>query len=587
MSHPFVRSKWQPGKVDGVWQRMMTVPDYRADVLRWFVIFAVSSSLLTMAALYAVKQQEKSRRLAELQIFERGIANRQATLVRDNLMLLRADSLFLRDQYQDLLGYHRDDPEEARRQATQTFFNFIATRDVYDQVRLIDNDGNEVIRINYNGGAPIRVSDDRLRNKSARDYVQRALHGPSSDVAISLIDLNVEDGAVVLPIKPTIRVASPVFGPDGERAGIIVLNFLADRLLTEVEAASDLGTGHPITLNAEGYFLVPYGAVPVWGFMLPTDEPDQFGEIYPVTWNAITGTTEGQILNEEGLFTYLVIDPFSDVLLGTRGFQGFLPPRHRAAISDAQRVWYVGTFVPADELKAAVDDPSSALFVYRALILLLCLIGSAVSAVTISSARDHRRMLERLARFDTLTGLLNRSALEDRLDEEIARASRRGNVMAIAFLDIDGFKSINDDLGHAVGDRALVDIARAIETQVREHDFFAYSPAASGARPAPFSARIGGDEFVVALPDLQSLQDAQPIMLRIATAIRELAWGDHRVDVSIGLAMFPRHGRTRRDLLHAADYAMYAAKRSAAGGIVIAQDAEGPAEPGTPNRLTR
>jgi len=153
-----------------------------------------------------------------------------------------------------------------------------------------------------------------------------------------------------------------------------------------------------------------------------------------------------------------------------------------------------------------------------------------------------------LAYHDTLTRLPNRRLLTDRLDQAIRTASRRGGRVALLLLDLDGFKQINDRHGHAAGDRVLEAIAGRLREAVREADTV---------------ARMGGDEFVVLLPEIAHIDDALRVADKIHESVREPI-GDgrhlHTVGTSIGISIFPDHGESADALLHRADHAMYHGK---------------------------
>lgn len=158
--------------------------------------------------------------------------------------------------------------------------------------------------------------------------------------------------------------------------------------------------------------------------------------------------------------------------------------------------------------------------------------------------------LPHLAHHDALTRLPNRLLLEARLEHTLERAQRAGHLAAVLFMDLDGFKSINDDFGHAEGDTVLQAIARRLETLVRAEDTV---------------ARLGGDEFVVILEQIGGTELANEIATRISNSFREsIVVGDreHRVGASIGISLFPEHGNDREAMLAAADSAMYIAKNS-------------------------
>lgn len=157
--------------------------------------------------------------------------------------------------------------------------------------------------------------------------------------------------------------------------------------------------------------------------------------------------------------------------------------------------------------------------------------------------------LEHLATHDTLTGLPNRYLMFDRLNQLLVRAARYELSFAILFIDLDGFKRINDSRGHDVGDLVLRGVAERLTRNLRAADTV---------------ARIGGDEFVVLLESLRAGPDAIALADKIRSAVGmpfALPGGDAAVTVSIGIGRYPDDGRDAEELLKAADVAMYRAKR--------------------------
>ncbi len=173
--------------------------------------------------------------------------------------------------------------------------------------------------------------------------------------------------------------------------------------------------------------------------------------------------------------------------------------------------------------------------------LMAALLGSAFE-------RDQRaRTLGELALRDPLTGLANRTMLAQRLEREIAHAKRNGGELGILFLDLDGFKDVNDRFGHAVGDRLLAEVGRRLLSVVRGDEL---------------AARIGGDEFVVVLNDLRS-DSLERCTKRIERSLTQPYTGSElAVGVSIGSAILGRDGNDPSALLGAADAEMYRAKQA-------------------------
>lgn len=171
---------------------------------------------------------------------------------------------------------------------------------------------------------------------------------------------------------------------------------------------------------------------------------------------------------------------------------------------------------------------------------------------TIKDITKRKRAEERinyLAHHDHLTGLPNRMCFLDRLCLEIAHAKRNQKLLAVLFLDLDGFKAINDTYGHDAGDRYLVEAASRMVSVARESDTV---------------ARLGGDEFTVLLTSLNRPKDAVTFAKRLIAAFEE-PWEDegqvHNISASIGIALYPGDGENPYSLLKRADQAMYKAKK--------------------------
>ncbi len=174
------------------------------------------------------------------------------------------------------------------------------------------------------------------------------------------------------------------------------------------------------------------------------------------------------------------------------------------------------------------------------------ILEGAVVDITHRKLADER--IEFLAYYDSLTGLPNRSLLQDRLSKALASARRHREKLAVLFLDVDGFKTINDSLGHSYGDLLLQQLAIRLQSCAREQDTV---------------CRLGGDEFLIVLGSVGEDLDAAVAAERIARAVNtpfDIQGQTLSVTCSIGISMFPEHGEDAETLIKSADAAMYSSK---------------------------
>ena len=178
--------------------------------------------------------------------------------------------------------------------------------------------------------------------------------------------------------------------------------------------------------------------------------------------------------------------------------------------------------------------------------------------VDITERKAAEAAIQKMAFHDALTGLPNRRVLLDRLQQALSKAKRNQKRLALLFVDLDQFKPVNDDFGHAVGDELLLAVAQRLQTCVRESDTV---------------ARMGGDEFVVLLPVIETVPDALGVAQKIHDALVQpfgLPEG-HTVSISssVGIAIYPDHGGDEAELIRYADVAMYQAKAAGRDRVVV------------------
>jgi diguanylate cyclase (GGDEF)-like protein len=183
--------------------------------------------------------------------------------------------------------------------------------------------------------------------------------------------------------------------------------------------------------------------------------------------------------------------------------------------------------------------------------------GIAITSRDVTESKRLTDHVYNLAHYDQLTGLPNRTLLQDRLEQAILRAKRHDQRVALFVLDIDHFKHINDSLGHADGDALLAAVGKRLASAVRETDTV---------------ARMGGDEFVIVMPDFKSIEDVKRCGVQmVKNAAKPITIGarEIRITVSVGVCTFPDFALEADELFKNADAAMYAVKDSGRNGLRI------------------
>ncbi len=282
----------------------------------------------------------KGREISFLKQYQNSIAN--------ELMMVSSD-LMIVSEFQDLQklldGYplNRNNLENA-------YLIFNKNRGIYDQIRFLDNTGMEIVRINYNNGSPAAVPESALQFKGDRYYFRDTYNLERGEIFISPFDLNMEKGKIERPLKPMIRIGTPVFDSSGIKKGIVILNYLGSRLLQQIDIIAANNSGKLMLLNSNGYWLKHPVSKKEWGFMYEHKKNTTFGNEYPAVWDQIESSNSDQILNSAGLFSYTTIHTLSRMQHNSAINDAFTAPE--AAHRYNEYNWKIVSFVPQSILRA-------------------------------------------------------------------------------------------------------------------------------------------------------------------------------------------------------------------------------------------
>lgn len=285
-----------------------TDPYDRQLLIRFMASFVIFSVVVCSVLVFFVRQDLATERSAT------NAAERQA------LSLGRAAMIHGFDGVTEDLGLLTDlfegevaDGEPSAQfldRLTAVFRSLAENRARYDQVRFIDVSGRERVRVNVRaGGEAVVVPPGELQDKGGRYYFRDVIGLPRGTIFVSPFDLNIERSEIERPFKPMIRVARSVFGRDGQRHGIIILNYRGRHLLDELDARIADGRRQWMILNRDGYWLLGPDRSVEWGFMLGKEEG--FHTRYPDAWRVIASNDSGQFRTADGLVTFDTIYPLA------------------------------------------------------------------------------------------------------------------------------------------------------------------------------------------------------------------------------------------------------------------------------------
>ncbi|MDX8396160.1 MAG: diguanylate cyclase [Mariprofundaceae bacterium] len=655
----------------------MTIPTFQ--ILKWAAALFFPVAILIVSITSYTHQNQVDAKLETLLIQEQkiiasqhlAIANIFETIISDiEILSLHSDLIALLSA-QDSQTFKRHQKE-----LSQEFLAFITHKKVFDQLRVINKDGWELVRVEQFKNTVRLVPQEQLQNKKPRFYFKTAITSPPNTIHVAAINLNIEQGQVEIPHKPVSQISMSLGSHDGITRGVLVLNYLAGNLFNIIDNLASSSEGSMQLLNTNGFWIKAPQEKNQWGHIIKTRKDRAFSIDYADAWQQITQAKSGQFINAQGLFTFTKIQQ-----LATTEDQG-----HAHLSLAKNNEWVVLSFIPASKLdkitayqgKLTLLNDLTILLIWFIFSLLFArnrlqhradenlieerdarirdivdtafdciitidekgiissfnpaackmfgyqeaeIIGENISLIVpsphkeqhddyltryintreehiikkpreveglkkdgsifpielcvgakemgkhwmftgiirdITERKELTAKLEKMATTDALTGLYNRGYFNTKIDQEFKRAQRYKSELSLMIMDLDHFKSVNDDYGHPAGDAVLIACAQILTQSVRDIDIV---------------ARYGGEEFVIIMPET-AIESAQVIAERIRQAIETMrvSFEEHIIHrtTSIGLVSLSHSdAETPDSLLIMADSALYKAKESGRNQIVL------------------
>lgn len=464
----------------------------------------------------------------------------ERTIISNKMERLVSDLLYMADSFK-----LNEKNNEDFSQLEQQWLSFSNRKKIYDQIRFIDLDGNEIIRVNYSENGSYLTQRENLQNKKDRYYFTDTMTLNEKQIYISKLDLNIENNIIEQPVKPMVRLSIPYFDNNGNLKGIIVLNYLANDMLKQLKTIASASQGSIFMLNSNGYWIVnSEDTSKEWAFMYSDKTDTNFQNQFSSEWEKLINDKEGYLVTSNGVFnytniflnnTYKIENCQYSLVLGEGDYYllSYISPN-----SSAGKLFLINIF------DIAINIIKNNVYVYLFLLLIAASLG-----LFITINKKEKAKTKYFSEYDTMTGVYNRRAGFEKLTQLYKHAIKNDKIMCVCFIDINSLKEVNDTLGHDKGDELITSVVNVIKNKIRENDFV---------------ARLGGDEFLIVFQDITT-EDAENIWNRINneyTQINETENRNYIISASHGIEAFNLHSDVHIDsIINKADEKMYNEKR--------------------------
>lgn len=382
-------------------------------IFKQFLITFLPLSFLVGGVLMIIHQAESKTELGAISINETRNVHLQAKIAASDFNLIKSDLMFLttQNELQSMLNRPGGATEtlELRQAIANEYVSMSQQKQLYDQIRFLDTTGKEIVRVNLNQGQPSVVPEEKLQVQAKRYWFKDTLPLQSGEVFVSPLDLNIERGKIEQPLKPMIRFGTPVFDSQAQKRGIVVLNYLGEKFIQNLQKENSTTLGETLLLNADGYWLKGLKPENEWGFMYEDRKDQTFAQAFPKVWQQMGIMESGQLQTAEGLFTFKTLYPLLAVQKAksstgaTRAFDS-----SQGKVDAKSYRWKIVTYVPSAILNARSQSSFNRLLLFY--VVLTGLIGVGSWLLALSWLRRQQADTELQATFADLTAIIDNLA---------------------------------------------------------------------------------------------------------------------------------------------------------------------------------
>ena len=492
----------------------------------FFIVFSLLMVTANVTEYNASIEKENEVVVSELTATSLSINSKIADIAADIFLL---KDLVQNKDILELNGGTKFKTEAAKVVLEKEVAIWLDNRNIYDQVRIIDITGQEILRVNYNHSGSSAISGNSLQNKRGSYYFINSIGINNNSLYISKFDFNVEKGKIEYvndEIKRTLRFATPLIDKDNNKIGIMVFNYLSADLFHYTDDFVDYEV-----VNENGFYLHAINQEIEYGFMFEDKVDEVFEKYHDFDLININREDITQTMENNEVYSAFVV---SDLTLSDSVTEK-LSERIEVILDGGNLFFFTETVLHET---TAYSILISKYIIYSILLVALSF-GLSRAIDEVEHLREKQiKLLKYSSEYDHLTGVPNRLNIY----EKIKHALEQERNVTILFIDFDGFKSVNDKLGHDGGDDVV--------------------------------SRVGGDEFLLALFDLTD----DKVITRICNMIIDkfripfiIDGNTSNLGVSIGVAKSNKNQKLNT-LINRADKAMYFVKKGTKNGFIFDTD---------------
>ncbi len=337
---------------------------------RKFTYMCIPLLILINAFFFWFYTSQKEEELGKIQNYANSRLTRQKEIINSFSAGIIKDLRIILSGHELIELIAQDENASSCKPLIHDLLHMSKIRGVYDQIRYIAADGNEIIRINLNDGQPNAVTKDEPQNKGDRYYFRDTMRLKEDEVFFSPMDLNIENGQIETPLKPTIRIGAPVYDNEGVIKGIVIVNYLSKSLLDSFGSTIASGIDHVLMLNRDGYFLKGLSQEDEWGFMYPKRKHLTFEMMFPGVWQELKDNKSGAIVNQHGMFTFDTVFPMEASSISSTGATGAYEQSIKS-VDHSEYHWKLVHFIGKADFNASMEGIRKDLIL---LDLMICLI---------------------------------------------------------------------------------------------------------------------------------------------------------------------------------------------------------------------